>query len=231
MLGARASTSGTAFSLSGVLRRAHLLTDKAVPEHVAVDFGSRGTFVRPTGDVFDLLAAQDRALFLSGVQGFTVAEHSFSVASAFSIGAVVRIVPRRSGYLFAKATSSGSRYYSLYVSNTNRRVSMYYASGASGLRRIDFGVALADGRVYHILLAVNGTSALLFVDDVQIGDAKTLASPIQDCGARSSDCHLTIGERPSLTGGAHRLAALFFDVQLINGQALTTYPHYSRRPI
>jgi hypothetical protein len=228
VLGARAdATSTTAFMLSGILHRAVVVTNKAVSMHVtATNFTTRGVFEYPPTSV-DWLSGQSRAVFLTGQQGFPVQEHNYSVEAAFSVALLVRVVPGDSGYLFAKGTASGSRFYSLFASNTHRRVSMYYTSGGIGLR-VDFSVHIADGGIYHVLLSVNGTSVRLFVDDVQIGSPQLIA-PIQDCGARSADCLLTLGERPSPNGGAHRLAGLFYDAQFVNGTALETYPFYSRR--
>ena len=107
---------------------------------------------------------------------------------------------------------------------------MYYTVGPT-LFRTDFNVHLSNGGTYHVLLAVNGTSVRLYVDDIEIGGAQSLMGQIQDCGARSADCLLTIGERPSSSGGAYRLAMLVYDAQLVNGAALTAYPFYVRRPI
>lgn len=45
---------------------------------------------------------------------------------------------------------------------------MYYQTASGSGAQVDFNVYLSDGAFYHVLLAVNGTEARLFVDDVQV---------------------------------------------------------------
>lgn len=231
MLGARADVTGSAFALSGVLHRVVLITNKGIPLHLSTNFTTRSTFPHPQPAAIDWFEGENRTLFLTGSRGFTVTSHDYSAASSFSIAMVIRAVPDDSGYMFSKATAAGSRFYSLYVSSTRRAVSLYYLSGSSGLTRLDWNVDLSDGGIYHVLLVVEGITVRLYVDDIQIGDRQTLGAPIQDCGARTADCLLTIGERPSPGGGAHRLAGLFYDAQFVNGQAISAYPFYAQRPL
>ena len=61
---------------------------------------------------------------------------------------------------------------------------MYYQTASGSGAQVDFNVYLSDGAFYHVLLAVNGTEARLFVDDVQV-----LSYP-------SASCSLALNSSP-----------------------------------
>jgi len=239
VIGARASVTRTgAHHFRGVLQQMILLTNAAIFGHFSTDFNRYARFSLPTVPVFNWLLGRSEALFLTGDAGlhsgggagFSVPAESYnSIASTFTVAMAVRILPQSSGYLFAKSTSAGSRFFSLYVSSARQHVRMYYRFQGRVTRR-DFNYDLSDGQLYRVMLVINEQTARLIVDDIQIGDGVDLGGEVEDCGARSSDCLITIGERPSPTGGRHRLTVLVTDAQLIDGAALTSYPYYAPLP-
>ena len=61
-------------------------------------------------------------------------------------------------------------------------------------------LTLRDGRLHTLLLVVEGASAQLLVDGVQIGAPQQLGGVVVDCEASSFDCVMLLGARVSRSG-------------------------------
>ena len=117
-----------------------------------------------------------------------------AVAGSFSLAVVVQLQANaQDGYVLAKSTAAGSRFYSLYVTSTDVR--MYYRQQGSSSQHVQrWTVAIRDGAPHFVTLSVTGTTAVLLVDGV-LFPAATLLGQVADCGAIGSDCVLHIGNR------------------------------------
>jgi len=154
-----------------------------------------------------------------GTTGLLVTRHG-AITSRFSVTLDLMQAAGTNGYLFAKATAAGSRYYSLYSSATSRSVIFYYrTAGSATLRNVRFPVNLSDGAQHAVLLSVDGTVATLRVDAETVGQA-TLAGLVDDCGAPSAACQLVVGQRPSATGNFLFFTGLMTEARLFTATAL-----------
>lgn len=119
-----------------------------------------------------------------------------------------------SGYYLAKSTAAGSRFYSLYYSSNSENLIFYYRTGgATSQVSVRWPVVLNDGNEHHIIFEVLGTTAELFVDGSSLG-TRGLAGIVDDCGVRSSNCVMFVGQRSSSAGGAFRLTGEIADARL-----------------
>lgn len=135
---------------------------------------------------------------LTGVDAVYV--QSPSITSTFTIQ--LTFTATRGGYLFAKSTYSGSRYYSVYLSRTSPTVHFYYRIvGSSTQRRVSFYHGLTNGVEYSLQLTVNGTEVTLSVSSPLFdfgSTTKRLEGIIDDCGPVGTDCVFGIGARSAL---------------------------------
>lgn len=155
----------------------------------------------------------------SGSQGLLVTRHS-GITSKFSVTVDLVQTAGTSGYLFAKTTAAGSRFYSLYSSAISRSVIFYYRiQGSTTLRNVRFPVGLSDGSQHAVLLSVDGTTATLRVDATTVGQA-TLDGLVDDCGAPSSDCQLLVGQRASARGNFRFFTGVITEARLFTATAL-----------
>ena len=129
--------------------------------------------------------------------------------ATFSLTLEVKLVPQRSGYVFARSNAAGFRHVSLYVRSKNRGIIMYYKAQGSTqqkLARFNFD-DLGDGQTHTLTLQVDGggggnsnsnsagASVSLSLDGSVVG-TESLDGPIDDCGAPSStECITHIGRR------------------------------------
>lgn len=235
-IGHRANGGSGSYFFSGTIHAAAVVTNRALPVHPAIDFGFRGSYPPIDGSgggddgvrVHDWLPGTGVSFFRGVADSVVLVDgHDYLAATRFTVA--IKIAMRQTGttsgsYIFAKSNAAGARFYSLYA-GTDGTVRMYYRVGTSTtIRRVTFDYSLNDGRLYRVLLSVDGEAASLFVDDVRIGDPQTLAGPIGDCGASTDDCVLYLGQRASPQGGAYRLLGAIHDARFINGAALTLYP-------
>jgi len=226
-LGHRSSNDGNSYFFKGIIHSATILRNHAVESHPSVNFSSRGSFpIISNSDHEHSWMQGQRILRLIGTSGLRVNTHDYIAGSSFSVAMSVRQLPGSSGYLFAKATASGSRFYSLYAGSDNT-VRFYYrikGSGATRRRTFKFNIGPSPLALYRVLLSVKDTGVSLFIDDVQIGSTVDMGGVIDDCGFASSNCILNIGERPSPSGGLFRWAGIVYDARFINNEALSLYP-------
>jgi len=186
---------------------------------------------------FDLLAVHNNdaavpyvsgAYVFNGSAGLEIFNYPTASAS-FSVAIQFLGQTGRSGYLFAKSDAAGSRFYSLYMTASTRQVYLFYrVVGDSSVRFLRFSVWLNDGGQHTVMLSINGTAASLLVD-TSFSETQELAGLVDDCGVRTADCIMFIGQRPSISGGVSRFygrvsAALFYP-----RDALTIYPSFSQR--
>lgn len=173
--------AGGRFHLTGVLHHITMLLNAAMHAHPHVDFARRGSF--PVGGIAEnWLAALQDPLFLPGTSGFRVAPHDYTVrnSSGFGVALTLRSVAGEHGYLFAKATAAGSRFYSLLATQGGLRF-YYRVTSSPFVQRRDFAFNVVDGQYYRVLLSVNGSQAAVYVDDVRIGGMCRAPSGISGC--------------------------------------------------
>lgn len=169
-----------------------------------------------------LLVSQPDALALGGA----------AAGTDFSVSVVFRAVAGSSGYVFAKSTLAGSRFYSLFLSATRGNTAFYYRTADSAsLRRVDFAVALNDGRAHQVLMRVTGgvNIELRIRSEGQSPDtspttvAAVLAGAVDDCGAApTTDCRLYVGQR---SGPAGFFDGAVYSAVLYPRAALMSSPH------
>jgi len=139
----------------------------------------------------DLLPAGP--VHLDGSRGVEVLTHDRSVAPSFSIAAALSQQPGTSGYIVAKSTASGSRYYSL-LSGAGSLTFIYRIPNSERLQTARFSALLDDAENHIVLISINGRVARLFVDGESAGQLQ-LAGNVGDCGAYGPDCLLFVGQR------------------------------------
>ena len=203
------SADGASDLLRGVVFAAWLYSGTAVAQP-PVDL--------PRSDVS--LVYPQSALTFDGSAGVAV-NAAPVVGQQFSLELDVVQAPGNSGYFVAKSTASGSRFYSLY--GTDTRVSLYYRVRGSTAQRVSsFGVSVADGQAHQLLLTIEGTTARLQVDGTFTA-TNTLVGIVDDC-ALGSDCVLFLGQRASATGGTLRLQGAITECRLYPDTPLAVAP-------
>jgi hypothetical protein len=143
----------------------------------------------------------------------TLSNNGPTITNQFSMEFAFTQTTGSSGYLIAKTNAIGQRYFALY--STPSVIYFFYnrqGSSLSTVNFVSFSVSVSDGLPHRLLLAVNGTSAALYLDWLPVGQAN-LVGPISDCGAASSSCYLTLGGRrgssPGYFSGTMSEAQLF----------------------
>eukprot|EP00039_Didymoeca_costata_P013762 m.214291 g.214291 ORF g.214291 m.214291 type:complete len:562 (-) comp15866_c0_seq2:169-1854(-) len=143
----------------------------------------------------DLLAGSGTLCFTGTGQLVTTAPLT---GSFLRIETSVQITPGTSGYIMARSTETGARYFSLYVRSRNRGINFYYLyESNTGMTQ---GVAvfsfnnLQDGLFHDVVCVVDGVFVTLFVDGVSKGTQR-LRGLVQDCGENSATCLTHIGQR------------------------------------
>ena len=122
---------------------------------------------------------------------------SFSVLATFTASA--------GGYVFAKSSRGGARYYSLYLSRLSSKVYFYYrVAGSSSQKAASFNFRLTDGVEYTVLLTVEGTELTLhaYSSIFDFGSSrKRLSGSVQDCDSDGPDCVFVLGARSDDASG------------------------------
>lgn len=168
------------------------------------------------------------SLRLAGTRGHLV-NMSGTVSSSFSIVARVSQTPGTSGYILAKSTPTGSRYYGLWGTQNSGRVYFYYRTpGSSNVRSVVWSnVNLNNGAVRNILFTVVDDVAMLVVDGRDFGQ-RSLNGPVDDCGSPSPSCQLFVGQRPALDSTFFLpFNGAIFNLRLYQEDALSEFPDLS----
>lgn len=147
------------------------------------------TTTTPTGAV-DLLDAAghdegaplvDGSYQFDGSTALQVLTFPTVTGTRFALAMLFRAAPGSSGYLIAKSTVSGSRYYSLYFTSTTEQVYFFYrVTGETTIRFLRFTARINDGVEHSLILSVDGTACSLFVDDTLVGQQQ-LHAAVDDC--------------------------------------------------
>lgn len=238
--------SSGVFFFTGTLFSASMLSNKAVSQFPVVDAsppsneetgaviesGSLSLWLDPSNHD-GLAPARGDAYFFSG-QGavLKVTTHKGASNAGFTIAVDFLAAQPSGGYLFAKTNRAGDvRYYSLYMSASRKDLVFYYRTQSSGegvssaQQAERFGVDLADGRRYQVVLTVsNGRVAALRVDGVLIGGERNLGGSIADCGDPSDECQLFLGQRADDDDNHYPFIGIMYDARMLDGAASQAYP-------
>ena len=125
--------------------------------------------------------------------------------------------------IFSKGDASGfTRYYALYSSASQSNLVFYYISEGFP-EQVEFPFRLADGVQHDVLLTASQSVVTLIVDSIVVGRG-SLTGPIDDCGARTNDCILSVGQKMSSTGGALRFTGSMGSLLYYPSVSLTEFP-------
>ena len=180
--------------------------------------------MNPDIQLTNIVANSNGSLSFDGTQGVRITKFSRVTTNRFSFFSKFSLSPSSGGYVFAKGTVGGSRYYSLYV-DTDNSIMMYYrvpvASGTNAVTRfVTFTGPINDGLAHDILMVVQGTTVSITLDGVSLG-SQALYGPVDDCGdSDATDCLLYLGQRGDPTGGRFYLTGLIYEARLFYDQAL-----------
>ena len=177
--------------------------------------------MNPSIQLTTIAANSNGSLTFDGTQGVRITNFArvttnrFSFFSRFSL-----TVPGSGGYIFAKGTVSGSRYYSLFVDTDNNVLMYYRVTGSTVTRFVTFNAPINDGLIHEVLMVVQGQTVTVTVDGVSRGSL-ALNGPVDDCGdSDAADCLMFLGQRGDPTGGRFYYNGLIYEARLFYDQAL-----------
>jgi hypothetical protein len=152
------------------------------------------------------------------------------IEKRMTVAVRLRTQPKKSGYVFAKTSSTGmERYFSMYLSA--RQVRVYLTTvdfgGKKAKKTVRFSVGLTDGDEHKVLLIRDDDAIRLVVDGVQIGDARSLGGlGLVDCNAAGPECVTYLGQRASTrSGGAYHFTGFLHEFRTYNN-VLSAYPSF-----
>lgn len=155
---------------------------------------------------------------------------SFGAVSAqFSVYLRVR-QSLQPGYLLAKTTMLGSRYYALFSDPQLGTLTFFYhlagASSEAAERFLTVPASLATGEFRHVLVSVDGATLNLTVDD---GAVRTfdLEGTVADCALPGPDCTFYVGQRSVVGTAVGRFTGAFTAAVLYLDEALTALPAFA----
>jgi hypothetical protein len=234
VLGARSSTSGASFALTGTIRRCELIANRSSP---GVDLTlpppastNGNNFIRALRDgtsfsgpnYASFYGAPNTAL-PSLAAGFSVVDQS---TGGFTVGVTFVQHQLTSGYLFAKSLQDDSkRFFSLY--SRQGVLVMYYATvGSTARPSVEFNTNVDTGEVTRLLLSVTATHATVFINGV-VADVKPIAGRVDDCNGTVPGCVFYIGGRAAgPSASAFVLSGSVWGVRFYQRTTLTFDPEF-----
>lgn len=114
-----------------------------------------------------------------------------------SITVTATVPTGRSGYLVARATATGARYFALYVRTRNRGLNFYYrVSGSSVQHRLSFAkVVISDGVSHTVGVVASADNKVTVTLDGNAVETASLQGEVEDCGVVAADCITHVGQR------------------------------------
>jgi hypothetical protein len=226
MLGGRAAGPGTSsFELRGAIFRAEMTEGHppvwSTERGLALLTSTAGLAIAPA------TSGEDAALAFSGATSggaLVVEAEGVAVPSSGFVSVNIRFRQQtnNNGYLFSKASGSGTRHFALLSRGAAGEMILYYTSeaGAQATQRAAvFSASVADGQWHVVVLSVTGQNATLTVDNKEPQTA-TLNGAVTDCGAPSANCFLHLGQRASPEGGTSFLEGAISWCSILPGFAL-----------
>jgi hypothetical protein len=163
------------------------------------------------------------ALYLGGDTNscLSLPNNAVQLASSFTLTVEFTQAPGTGGYLFSVSTVDGAtRQASLYLASTGTFATLYYLPEGAGTTStsvrftVPTSLALNDGAVHRVQLAVDNALAVLSVDGVVMATT-ALAGPIAGCATAGITCVPLLGARSSATGAAFGMTGTILRCELI----------------
>eukprot|EP00045_Choanoeca_perplexa_P017410 m.253075 g.253075 ORF g.253075 m.253075 type:complete len:1168 (-) comp17530_c0_seq4:2163-5666(-) len=130
-----------------------------------------------------------------------------SLASPFSLSFDLTLPAATSGYLIAKMTQSGTRYWSVYLSTETRQLTWFYQTLDGSGRSIHAPAnLLLDGQPHRLELKAHQANLTIQIDETTVLES-SVQGQLKDCKMGvDKDCLLWLGQRSSTAGPIFGLA-------------------------